>query len=125
MFAKRTLPAWIPCPHCENFWCTLHGVHVFECPCPPIEEWESDPYSDTQPETRTMNATNRQIEIWLDETSDGDEPMWCVSLCESDGEEVRCLSTHDDLATATAAAKKSAATRNLPLFTRSKHGSLS
>ncbi len=75
MSAKKTVPAWIPCPHCESFWCTLHGVHVYDCPCPPIEEWDIDPYSDslpfagglphTQPETRTMNATEiNRLDVW-------------------------------------------------------------
>lgn len=39
---------WIPCPHCDEYWCTIHDCHVFECDCPPIEEWESDPYSDDE-----------------------------------------------------------------------------
>lgn len=36
---------WIPCPCCGEFWCTRHGQHAFACPCPPIEEWETDPYA--------------------------------------------------------------------------------
>jgi hypothetical protein len=39
-------PPWIQCDHCENFLCTIHGMHVHDCPCPPIEEWTTDPYSD-------------------------------------------------------------------------------
>lgn len=39
-------PAWIPCGGCEEFWCTIHGAHASQCPCPPIEDWEVDPYSD-------------------------------------------------------------------------------
>jgi hypothetical protein len=32
--------AWIPCPDgCDDFACTEHGVHVADCPCPPIEAW--------------------------------------------------------------------------------------
>ena len=39
-------PAWIPCPGgCGEFWCTIHRMHAFECDCPPIEEWTSDPYT--------------------------------------------------------------------------------
>jgi len=36
---------------CEDFLCTLHrGDHVADCPCPPIEEWETtDPYSPLDP----------------------------------------------------------------------------
>jgi hypothetical protein len=37
-------PAWIPCDCCENFLCTIHGMHAHDCPCPPIEEWSTDPY---------------------------------------------------------------------------------
>jgi|SRR5215831_2660289 len=36
---------WTPCPCCENYWCNLHKKHAFECACPPIEEWQADPYS--------------------------------------------------------------------------------
>ena len=39
---------WIPCPNCDEFWCTIHDQHAYECPCPPIEEWgDADPYRDT------------------------------------------------------------------------------
>ena len=36
--------AWVPCI-CENYWCLIHGMHAHDCPCPPIEEWETDPYN--------------------------------------------------------------------------------
>jgi len=42
-------PAWIPCPDCEEFYCTIHQMHAYECPCPPIEQWLVDPYT-SQPE---------------------------------------------------------------------------
>lgn len=38
--------AWIRCPCCENFFCTIHKMHAHDCQCPPIEEWKVDPYSD-------------------------------------------------------------------------------
>ena len=38
------MPAWIKCPHCEEYFCTLHLKHVPDCKCPPIEEWPVDPY---------------------------------------------------------------------------------
>jgi hypothetical protein len=41
-------PAWVPCEYCEEFVCTIHGGHVAECECPPIEEWECDPYARLQ-----------------------------------------------------------------------------
>ena len=37
--------AWTPCPCCENFLCTIHGGHAHDCPCPPVEEWTTDPYA--------------------------------------------------------------------------------
>lgn len=44
---SRTEPQapWVPCPCCEDYLCTIHGAHVHDCPCPPIEELETDPYS--------------------------------------------------------------------------------
>lgn len=46
--AEAADPCWIPCPHCDEFWCTIHNQHAFECPCPPIEDWgEANPYRDT------------------------------------------------------------------------------
>ncbi len=39
-------PAWIPCPDCDNFLCSIHRLHAHECECPSIEEWgDVDPYS--------------------------------------------------------------------------------
>lgn len=40
-------PAWIRCPDCENYLCTIHQEHAHDCPCPPVEEWETDPYSSS------------------------------------------------------------------------------
>ena len=37
--------AWVPCSTCDDYWCTVHGAHAHECSCPPIEEWETDPYA--------------------------------------------------------------------------------
>lgn len=36
--------AWIPCPDCDDFWCNIHEMHTGDCECPPIDEWETDPY---------------------------------------------------------------------------------
>lgn len=46
-------PAWVPCPCCDNFLCTLHGEHAHDCACPPIDDWTLDPYSQggVAPET--------------------------------------------------------------------------
>ncbi len=37
-----------PCPLCDDYLCTVHKVHVADCPCPPLEEWTSDPYTGEQ-----------------------------------------------------------------------------
>lgn len=44
--AVSVYPAWIPCPYCDEFWCTIHRRHAFECECPAIEEWNCDPYTN-------------------------------------------------------------------------------
>jgi hypothetical protein len=28
---------WIECHMCEDYWCSVHVLHVFECPCPDYE----------------------------------------------------------------------------------------
>jgi len=33
---SKACPAWIQCPGCEDYWCTIHKVHVFECDCPDV-----------------------------------------------------------------------------------------
>ncbi len=45
------IPAWVPCDNCDEWYCTIHGEHVHDCPCPPIDEWEYDPYVDNIPPT--------------------------------------------------------------------------
>lgn len=44
-FPAIRVPYWAPCPACEDYWCTLHNTHAYDCDCPSIEEWEVDPYS--------------------------------------------------------------------------------
>ena len=29
---------WIQCDGCDDKWCSVHHLHVFECPCPGIED---------------------------------------------------------------------------------------
>lgn len=41
-------PAWQKCPDCDDFWCSIHFMHVADCDCPPIEEWETDPYGNQE-----------------------------------------------------------------------------
>jgi hypothetical protein len=35
---------WVRCETCDNFWCTIHEMHVHDCPCPPVEEWWASPH---------------------------------------------------------------------------------
>lgn len=46
---------WVPCPCCDEHLCTVHGMHAFECPCPPIEEWEESPYMPDADPPRSRN----------------------------------------------------------------------
>lgn len=39
-------PAWVRCEDCDDYVCTIHRQHTADCPCPPIEEWVVDPYSE-------------------------------------------------------------------------------
>ena len=39
--AQNEKAAWVQCPCCDNFVCSIHGVHVHECVCPPLEVWDS------------------------------------------------------------------------------------
>ena len=36
---------WRSCKGCENFWCVKHQMHAHDCECPPIEKWDTSPYS--------------------------------------------------------------------------------
>lgn len=50
--AGKTTP-WVQCESCEDFVCVVHGLHVWECDCPPIEWWaenDADPYSEVSDE---------------------------------------------------------------------------
>jgi hypothetical protein len=57
----RSSAAWVPCPCCENFHCTIHETHAHDCPCPPVEEWESDPYSVAAPSLKLVQASLRIV----------------------------------------------------------------
>lgn len=62
--------------------------------------------------------SKKHIEVWYDDAS-GVEPKWCVSLCEPDGSEDRCLSTHDEESDAVAAGEAEAEERGLKCVCRS------
>jgi site-specific DNA-cytosine methylase len=55
-------PAWIPCPEeCGDFFCNLHQMHTADCECPPIDEWETDPYGlqDEGPAAKSVISFKR------------------------------------------------------------------
>jgi hypothetical protein len=43
---RSNAPAWVPCEHCDEYYCTIHDMHACDCPCPPVEDWVVDPYSE-------------------------------------------------------------------------------
>ena len=45
----REAPAWAPCGWCEDWYCRIHQEHAYDCACPPIEEWDVDPYTSGGP----------------------------------------------------------------------------
>lgn len=43
---QEDIVPWVECPEgCGEYWCNIHDMHAFECDCPPLEEWNRDPYS--------------------------------------------------------------------------------
>jgi hypothetical protein len=35
----RKPAAWVKCPDCDDYWCTIHGLHAYDCLCPDIDTW--------------------------------------------------------------------------------------
>ena len=49
--------SWEPCLCCEDYWCTIHQEHAFQCPCPEIETWTTESvstYWQTEPDIRRV-----------------------------------------------------------------------
>ena len=67
-------------------------------------------------------VSTRRIDVWHDTHSDSDTPVWCVSLCEEDGEEIRCLSSFPARDEAIDAGRAEANRRSLLAFERSSCG---
>lgn len=44
--AARKYPAWVKCPSCDDFFCSIHRAHAYDCKCPAIDKWKVDPYSE-------------------------------------------------------------------------------
>lgn len=59
---------------------------------------------------------SKRIDIWYDATSDASNPVWCVSLCADDGEEIKCLDTADTYAEAKQIGEREASDRRLVLM---------
>ncbi len=31
-------PRWIKCPCCDDYWCQIHQLHVYDCECVPVDD---------------------------------------------------------------------------------------
>jgi len=51
------IPAWGECHACGDRYCTYHDMHVFECPCPPIEWWTEKGLWPYDPMTKKQAAS--------------------------------------------------------------------
>lgn len=70
--------AWMPCPCCDDWWCNIHGMHTGECPCPEIDEWETDPYA------ANSNRPGRQEQRGASPTGAQHAPAECCDWWESE-----------------------------------------
>ena len=50
---------WVRCVDCDDWWCRTHELHVYDCACPPLEAWTTDPYG-YEDEGPACDATTRQ-----------------------------------------------------------------
>jgi DNA (cytosine-5)-methyltransferase 1 len=46
---NRLLAPWVRCSCCDEWWCNIHEAHAADCPCPHVEEWDTDPYTPPAP----------------------------------------------------------------------------
>jgi len=65
-----------------------------------------------------------KIEVWHDSTSEPQHPCWCVSLCEPDGDEIRCLACRESYDDAVREAQEQAAARRMSAYERDEEGEL-
>ncbi len=42
---QSNVGAWRPCFFCDDYFCRIHNQHTADCSCPPVEDWQSDPYT--------------------------------------------------------------------------------
>lgn len=69
-----------------------------------------------------MTKTTKCVSVWLDDTSDADEPKWIVDTDTVEGGESDTIGCYDDEHAAIEAAKKAARKRGLPLYRVDEHG---
>jgi hypothetical protein len=69
-FHERWSVAWIRCQCCEGHRCIIHGMHVHDCPCLPIEDWAE--LEETSPYAVGSNHA------W----DPPDNQIWGMALCE-------------------------------------------
>lgn len=71
-------PAWMPRLCCDEWMCTIHGEHVHDCPCSPLDEWTTDPYC---PGSNTTPYLVKMVGAELDPSHSrwlmGFPPEWC------------------------------------------------
>ena len=65
-----------------------------------------------------MRDKAASIEVWLDDATDYESPVYCISLCAADGEELLCLGHTPRQDEAVALAKKVAASQRIPVKVR-------
>jgi len=53
----KSPPAWVKCDCCDDYICTIHGKHVFECDCKEIEWWAAKGISPYMTGGRWANQT--------------------------------------------------------------------
>lgn len=47
ILAEDIRTCWQPCPDCDEWWCNIHQQHAFECECPEVDYWTTEPYWTT------------------------------------------------------------------------------
>ena len=67
---------WLPCGGCEDFYCTRHDAHVYDCECPEIQDWETDPYMTTASDLARALAARRQRATIICEVCGKEAEVW-------------------------------------------------
>lgn len=67
-------PAWEACDCCEDWICNIHGCHAHDCDCPPIDDWDIDPYSEGLDMTSDREMRYRKAQA---ERGEKRVTVWC------------------------------------------------